>query len=207
MKKYRVTNIVFDLGNTLVFFDHSYFFNGLAEREKKLSAAKFKRYIVKNKLDIKLVSGRMNHREFFRKLKKKFDLRIGYSDFIYFYSDVFWENSAMKRLLEKISRIKKYKLFLLSNTDSPHMSFIDKNFPYVRILNKRVLSYKVHMYKPQKKIFRYLLEKHKLNPDNTVLIDDVKDNVKAAASVGMHTIHYVTHKKFMSEFSKILKLK
>lgn len=207
MKKYKVVNIVFDLGNTLVYFDHSYFSNGIAEREKKLSTAAFKKYIIKNKLDIKLVSGKMSHRDFFRKLKKKFDLKIGYSDFIYFYSDVFWENSNMKRLLEKISRIRKYKLFLLSNTDSPHMTFIDKNFPYVRLLKNRVLSYKVHMYKPQRKIFRYLLEKYKLNPDTTVLIDDLKDNVRAAASLGMHTIHYVNHRKFMSEFSKILKLK
>jgi HAD superfamily hydrolase (TIGR01509 family) len=205
--KYKVRNIVFDLGNTLVFFDHTYFVNGLAEREKHLNAVKFRKYITANKLDIKLLTGRMNHKEFFRKLKKKFDLKIGYADFIYFYSDVFWENPNMKRLLEKISRIKKYKLYLLSNTDAPHMNFIDKNFPYVRILKTRVLSYKVHMYKPQKKIFRYMLEKYKLEPGSTLLIDDMKDNIKSASSLGMNVIHYKVHKKFMSEFSRILKMK
>jgi glucose-1-phosphatase len=205
--RYKVRNIIFDLGNTLVFFDHSYFFNGIAEREKHLNVAKLKKYIVKNKIDLKLISGRMNHKEYFRKLKKKFDLKIGYADFMYFYSDVFWENPNMKRLLEKISRIKKYKLYLLSNTDAPHMNFIDKNFPYVKILKNRVLSYKVHMYKPQKKIFRYMLDKYKLDAESTLLIDDMPDNVKSASALGMNAIHYKVHKKFMSEFSRVLKMK
>jgi glucose-1-phosphatase len=207
LTKYKVRNIIFDLGNTLVFFDHSYFVNGIAEREKHLNAAKFRKYISDNKLDIKLLTGRLNHKDFFRKLKKKFDLKISYADFIYFYSDVFWENSNMKRLLEKISRIKNYKLYLLSNTDAPHMNFIDKNFPYVRLLKIRVLSYKVHMYKPQKKIFRYMLGKYNLEPCSTLLIDDMKENIKTASSLGMNVIHYKVHKKFMSEFSRILKMK
>ena len=127
-KQTGIKNLIFDLGNTLVYFDLGYFYNGIAEREKKLNALKFKKYIIKNKLDIKLITGRLNHRDFFKKLKKKFELKIGYEDFIYFYSDIFWVNENMKRFLEKISRVKKYKLFLLSNTDSPHITFIDNNF-------------------------------------------------------------------------------
>ncbi len=205
MKKEYIRNIIFDLGNTLVYFDFSYFYNGIAEREKKLSALKFRKYIFDNKLDVKLMSGRISHREFFRKMKRKFDLKIGYNDFIYFYSDIFWVNPNMKRFLEKISRIKKYRLFLLSNTDSPHITFIDNNFPFVKLLRKRVLSYKVKMAKPQKKIFKYTLEKFKLIPEETVLVDDMKDNVLSAQSLGIKTIHYNNHKKFTAEFSKLVK--
>ncbi len=205
MKKEYIRNIIFDLGNTLVYFDFSYFYNGIAEREKKLSALKFRKYILDNKLDVKLMSGRISHREFFRKMKRKFDLKIGYNDFIYFYSDIFWVNPNMKRFLEKISRIKKYRLFLLSNTDSPHITFIDNNFPFVKLLRKRVLSYKVKMAKPQKKIFKYTLEKFKLIPEETVLVDDMKDNVLSAQSLGIKTIHYNNHKKFTAEFSKLVK--
>lgn len=205
MQKSCVRNIIFDLGNTLVYFDFSYFYNGIAEREKKLSGIKLKKYILDNRLDHKLMTGRIAHKEFFRKLKKKFDLKIGYNDFIYFYSDIFWANSNMKRFLEKISRIKKYKLFLLSNTDSPHITFIDNNFPFVKILKKRVLSYKVNLAKPNKRIFKHTLEKFNLNPEETVLIDDMKDNIVSAQSLGIKTIHYNNHKKFTSEFSKLVK--
>lgn len=196
---------MFDLGNTLVYFDFSYFYNGIAEREKKLSAVKFKKYIIDNRIDVKLMSGRLKHKDFFRQLKKKFDLKIGYNDFIYFYSDIFWVNPNMKKFLEKISRIKRYKLFLLSNTDSPHITFIDNNFPFVKILKNRVLSYKIHMVKPDKKIFKYILDKYKLIPEETVLIDDMKDNVLSAQKLGIKTIHYNLHKKFTSEFSALVK--
>lgn len=205
MYKSCIKNIIFDLGNTLVYFDFSYFYNGIAEREKKLNALKFKKYIVDNKIDIKLITGRLSHKDFFRKLKKKFDLRIGYDDFIFFYSDIFWVNPNMKKFLEKISRIKKYKLYLLSNTDSPHITFIDNNFPFVRLIKKRVLSYKVHMAKPQKKIFKYTIEKFKLLPEETVLVDDMKDNILSAQSFGIKTILYKNHRKFTSEFSRLVK--
>lgn len=204
-KKSGIKNIIFDLGNTLVYFDLGYFYSGVAEREKRLNAAKFKKFIIKNRLDIKLITGRLNHKDFFRKLKRKFDLKIGYNDFIYFYSDIFWVNENMKRFLEKISRVKKYKLFLLSNTDSPHINFIDKNFPFIKIIKNRVLSYKINMAKPDKKIFKYTIDKFKLLPEETVLIDDIKENLLSAQKLGINTIHYSSHRKFTSEFSKLIK--
>ncbi len=204
-KQTGIKNLIFDLGNTLVYFDLGYFYNGIAEREKKLNALKFKKYIIKNKLDIKLITGRLNHRDFFKKLKKKFELKIGYEDFIYFYSDIFWVNENMKRFLEKISRVKKYKLFLLSNTDSPHITFIDNNFPFIRLIKNRILSYKINMAKPDKKIFKYTLEKFGLIPEETVLIDDIKENILSAEKLGIKTIHYNKHKKFTSDFSRLVK--
>ena len=204
-KKSGIKNIIFDLGNTLVYFDLGYFYSGVAEREKRLNAAKFKKFIIKNRLDIKLITGRLNHKDFFRKLKRKFDLKIGYNDFIYFYSDIFWVNENMKRFLEKISGVKKYKLYLLSNTDSPHINFIDRNFPFIKIIKNRVLSYKINMAKPDKKIFKYTIDKFKLLPEETVLIDDIKENLLSAQKLGINTIHYSSHRKFTSEFSKLIK--
>jgi glucose-1-phosphatase len=205
LNKSCIRNIIFDLGNTLVYFDFSYFFNGISEREKKLNASRLKKYIIDNRLDYKLMTGRLAHKDFFRTLKKKFDLKIGYNDFIFFYSDIFWANPNMKKFLEKISRIKKYRLFLLSNTDSIHFTFISNNFPFVRLIKNRVLSYKVNMVKPQKKIFMHTVDKYKLIPEETVLVDDMKDNITVAKTLGIKTIHYNNHRKFTSEFSKLVK--
>lgn len=205
LKNPCIRNIIFDLGNTLVYFDFSYFYNCLAEREKRLNPNKFRSYIIKHELDLKLMTGRIQPKDLFRKLKRKFDLKTGYNDFIFFYSDIFWVNPNMKKFVEKISRIKKYRLYLLSNTDAPHFNFILKNFPFIRILKNRVLSYKVHMRKPQKKIFVHTLEKYGMVPDETVLIDDMKENILTAQSLGMKTILYRNHRKFTSEFSKIVK--
>ena len=205
MKSVGIEYIIFDLGNTLVYFDFSYFYDRIAHLEKKLNPSKFRKFINDKKLGIKLTKGTLDHKTFFRILKKKFDLKIGYDDFKYFYSDVFWINNQMKNFLDKISRIKKYKLFLLSNTDALHMNFIDKNFPFVGVLKNRVLSYKVGMIKPQKVIFRYTLKKYNLNPEKTLIIDDIKENILSASSLGIKTILYKNHRSFIKKFSVLAK--
>jgi len=198
-------NIIFDLGNTLLYFDFCYFYDRIAEREKNLNPAAMKKFIHLNRFDIKLMKGNLRHKDFFRIIKKKFNLKIGYSDFIFFYSDVFWANAPMKNFLEKIERVKKFRLFLLSNTDTVHINFIDKNFPFVRLLKKRVLSYKVRSVKPQKVIFKHTLRKFRLKAQETLLIDDMKENIESAAELGINGIHYRNHKSFLKQFSALVK--
>lgn len=205
MPKGPIENIIFDLGNTLVYFDFCYFYDRVALHEKNLNARTFRNFIINNKYDIKITRGTITVKELFKILKRKFKLKIGYSDFLFFYSDIFWVNSQMKTFLEKIARIKRFRIFLLSNTDSAHINFIDRNFPFIRLLKKRVLSYKVRLNKPQKKIFQLILQKYRLDPSKTLLIDDMKDNVVASESLGIKAIHYKNHKAFLNHFSRLNK--
>ncbi|MBN1634643.1 MAG: HAD-IA family hydrolase [Ignavibacteria bacterium] len=203
MKKVCVKNIIFDLGNTLIYYDYEYFYEGVSRLEKKLNTGKLKSFIKEKNLGNKLCKGTLQPKDFFRILKRKFDLKIGYDDFIYLYSDIFWVNTRMKNFLEKIVNIKRFKVFLLSNTDPVHMNFVNKNFPFIKIIKNKVLSYKVGLLKPQKKIFEYIVKKYNLNKNETVLIDDLPVNIKVAVKYGLHGIKYTTHKKFLSEFTRI----
>lgn len=207
MNKGPIENIIFDLGNTLVYFDFCYFYDRVALHEKNLNARSFRNFIISRKYDLKITRGTLSIKDFFKILKRKFKLKIGYSDFLFFYSDIFWVNVQMKIFLEKIARIKRFNILLLSNTDPVHINFIDRNFPFVRLLKKRVLSYKVKLNKPQKKIFQYALQKFKLDPGKTLLIDDVKENVRVSESLGMKAIHYKNHGTFLKQFSKLNKNK
>lgn len=205
MAEAKVKNIIFDLGNTLIYFDFYYFFNGVAQLERKLNVNKFIKHIAEKKLDRALFTGRINHKQFFKALKKKFDLKIGFKDFIRLYSDIFWENTQMLKFLEKLLEEKKYKVYLLSNTDSAHYNFIAKNYPLIKSIKNRILSYKINMVKPDKKIFKYVMNKYGLRPEETMLIDDMKDNILSASKCGIKTIHYKSHKKFQRELNKLLK--
>jgi len=113
----------------------------------------------------------------------------------------------MKNFIEERLLDSKYKLFMLSNVGSTHINFIDHNFPYIKHIKKRILSYKVRTVKPSKKIYKHILEKHGLNPRETVFIDDVKTNILAAKAHGLYTIHYTSHKRFLKEFNKLTKSK
>lgn len=202
-----VKNIIFDLGNTLVYFDYCYFYDGIARLEKKVYAGRLRNYFIENKFDVRIGSNKINIKQAFRILKKKFNLRIGYSDFYYLYCDIFWENTLMKNFLENKLLGSEYRLFMLSNVDASHINFIDNNFPYVKHIKKRVLSYKVKTVKPGNKIYRHILDKYNLVPEETLFIDDLKANIVAAKTHGINTIHYTSHKRFIKEFSKFTKQK
>jgi FMN phosphatase YigB (HAD superfamily) len=201
----KIKNIILDLGNTLVYFDYCYFYDGVSKLEKKTNARKLKKYYVDNDFDILIGSGKLSIKQAFKILKKKFKLRIGFSDFYYLYCDIFWENTAMKDFLESKLLDSGYKLFMLSNVDSAHINFIDHNFPYVKLIKKRVLSYKARAVKPDKKIYKYLIKKFEINPEETIFIDDLKKNILTAKSLGFYSIHYTSHKRFFKEFNKLTK--
>lgn len=205
MPSHRIKNILFDLGNTLIFYDYSYFYDGLGKIEKKLNIVKLKKYIRDNNLGNKLCKGKISFKDFFKRVKKKFNLKVSFDDFAYLYSDIFWVNNKMKNFLEKINALKQFRLFLISNTDSTHMNFLVKNFPFIKIFKNRILSYKIGMIKPQKKIFIYTLQKYNLKKEETLLIDDLPVNVKAAESLGIKAIRYKTHEKFLKQFTRIVR--
>lgn len=202
----KIKNIILDLGNTLVHFDYGYFYDGVAHLEKNVSSKQIEKYFTGNNFDLKIGANRINIKQAFKILKKKFNLRIGFADFHYLYCDIFWENTPMKNFLENKLLDSGYRIFMLSNVDSSHINFIDNNFPYVKHVKKRLLSYKVKTIKPEKKIFKHLMEKFSIKPEESIFIDDMKANILTAKNMGFNTILYRSHKKFIQDFNKLTKL-
>ena len=56
--------------------------------------------------------------------------------------------------------------------------------------DEQVVSCEVHLGKPNLKFYQYLLDHCNLNPDETIFIDDRKDNVEAAAELGITPFHF-----------------
>lgn len=93
---------------------------------------------------------------------------------------------------------KKYKTYLLSNTNPIHAkhfnSELDKHFGIEsmdHLLDKAWYSHNLGYRKPDERIFHRVLKTSRLNPGETVFIDDSEINVRVAESVGMSGIHVV----------------
>ena len=86
----------------------------------------------------------------------------------------------------------RYRLFLLTNTDSIHISRFEHNVgmsfysDFYRCFEKVYYSYEMGMRKPDTDIFTTILSKHDLSPKRTLFVDDKKDNTDAAESLGLH---------------------
>src|SRR6476620_9082200 len=86
----------------------------------------------------------------------------------------------------------KYRLFLLTNTDSIHINKFEHKVgmsfytDFYRCFEKVYYSYEMGMRKPEPEIFNYIIRKHDLSPKRTLFIDDKKDNTDVAESLGLH---------------------
>ena len=86
----------------------------------------------------------------------------------------------------------RYRLFLLTNTDSIHISRFEHNVgmsfctDFYRCFEKVYYSYEMGMRKPDAEIFNTIMRKHDLSPKRTLFVDDKKDNIDVAESLGLH---------------------
>ena len=87
---------------------------------------------------------------------------------------------------------RKYKLFLLTNTDETHISRFEHNVgisffsDFYQCFEKVYYSYETGKRKPDPSIFNLILNKYDLSPKRTLFVDDKKVNTDAAASLGIH---------------------
>lgn len=92
-----------------------------------------------------------------------------------------------------IQRIKELKdsgskIVVLSNT-IPETECVIKKLKLAEICDDVICSTEVGMIKPNQDIFSYAIEKNKLNPLQTVYIDDSKKNLLTAEKLGIQTFH------------------
>ncbi len=86
---------------------------------------------------------------------------------------------------------KKYRLFLLSNTDSIHIETFEQRVgssfygDFYQCFEKVYFSFEMGMRKPDAEIYQALLNQHELQPKRTLFVDDKKENTDAAAALGI----------------------
>ncbi len=95
------------------------------------------------------------------------------------------------RFIKKLSEKKDYQLILLSNTNEIHIKWVKENVPFFEsfknCFDAFYLSHEINFRKPDAEIFKFVLEKHRLHPEECLFIDDTKENTDGASLLGIHT--------------------
>lgn len=100
---------------------------------------------------------------------------------------------------ERLLQLKKagYRLFLLSNTIDIHWDYcVEHLFPYQSYgvedyFEYCFLSQRMHLAKPNARIYEEVIRQANIHPDETLFIDDLKENCEAAEKLGIHTFQNV----------------
>lgn len=97
--------------------------------------------------------------------------------------------------IEQLAQEGNYRLFLLSNTNAIHIPHVAEKMGrihYERFKNSFegfYLSHEIHLRKPNKEIFEFVLNQNNLDPGETLFIDDTLENTRGAATLGIRTWH------------------
>src|SRR5690606_20822193 len=95
------------------------------------------------------------------------------------------------KFIEKLALERKYRLFLLSNTNDIHIRYVEMSMlpqRYMRFkdcFEKFYLSHEINYRKPDSDIYEFVLKENTLIPEETLFIDDMKENTVAAKKLGM----------------------
>jgi FMN phosphatase YigB (HAD superfamily) len=94
--------------------------------------------------------------------------------------------------IQELANSKKYRLFLLSNTNDLHISWIKNNWgmalynAFKICFEQFYLSHEINLRKPNNNIYKFVLNTNNLVAEETLFIDDTEENTIAAKALGIH---------------------
>lgn len=114
--------------------------------------------------------------------------------------DAAWNAMLLEIPLKRIALLKslrkKYRTFVLSNTNSIHLRKFNEILyeatgiaSLESICERTYYSHIVHQRKPEPSIFKKVLEENNLEPAETLFVDDTLINLEGAQQVGIQTFH------------------
>lgn len=189
--------IVFDLGNVLLSFDYQPAADKLESVEKGLGERFLGFYYNNYHYHRDFERGDMAEDEFVQIMLSALDHKIDKKTFCKYYSEIFSENKEVVDLLPKLK--KSYTLVLLSNTNIIHYKYGWKEYDFLRYFNHIVTSYEAHAVKPEEKIYKAVESFTEKNPAGHFFIDDIKEYVDAAKSLGWSGVQFKDYKSLSIE--------
>lgn len=179
--------IVFDLGNTLIRFDHNISARKIANL-CRLDSKKVYDTFFDSGMTRAFEKGAISPREFYRQATNFLGVKLPFKDFVGIWNDIFWEDAEACKIARELK--KSYRLFLLSNVNRLHFEHIQKKFDIINIFDEVILSFLVGAIKPDRAIFDDVIRRAGGDRKKILYIDDREDLIKEAQSLGIDSIKF-----------------
>ena len=187
-----IKNIIFDLGGVILNTDTDDTLDAFKKMVKPGIEINYEWEHLPRIID-SLETGKWNKRAFIRYMKPFMRENIDKRQIIDAWCAML-DNFPVKRIKALKELDSKYNLYLYSNTDVIHINAFEKDFlyrygyPLSDLFLKVYYSSEIGFRKPGTEGFKLILEENKLKAEETVFIDDRKENCEAAESLGIKAI-------------------
>ena len=141
-----------------------------------------------------LEEGKLNEKEFYDAFRRSIQVTLTDEQIRNAWNSLLL--SYREEALQTLKNIRhKYKLYLLSNTNSIHVEAFNKIYKeqigegsLEDYFDKIYYSHEIGVRKPGKEPYEYVLKENNLSPAETLFIDDSIQNIKPAEDLGIQTI-------------------
>lgn len=196
--KYSV--IVFDLGQVLVPFDYKHFVDKVNKHQSGLGEQFLENYKNNYAIHRGFEKGKISEKDFIAKMLKYLHHKIDGETFCKYWSDIFSFNNNVIDLLPELK--KKYKLYLLSNTNSIHKKYGYQDYEFLKMFDKLFLSHEVGFAKPEPEIYRAVEKESGFPSEEHIFIDDILEYVEAAKKIGWDGIQFIGYEDLVEHLKE-----
>jgi putative hydrolase of the HAD superfamily len=197
-----IRNIIFDLGNVLISFRPSEYL------DKKEYSDELKAKILSDIFHagewLELDNGDITISEAIESIAERSSLtREEIAHIFNLRTDIMVPLDQNVNLLPELKK-SGYRLYYLSNFPVDIFHEIRSGYFFFNYFDGGIISAEVRHSKPGSRIYEILLEKYSLKAEESLFIDDLEVNVKAAEAIGMKAIFTHGSKEIAKEVNRVL---
>jgi len=105
--------------------------------------------------------------------------------------------------LVKKCRENGYKTLVCSNNFPARISGLQKRFGFLKNFDIAVYSYEIGIAKPNSGIFKELVKRSKVKPEEIIFADDDSEKISGAKEIGIQAFIYEGFDKFIKELEEL----
>lgn len=199
-----IKNIIFDFGDIFINLDKQGTYKALA----KLGVSEVTQSMIQNYHNYE--KGLMSTSDFVDFYESEFGIKK--QDLIDAWNAVLLDFPKRRlEFLQELNLQNKYRLFLLSNTNDLHIKWVENSVgnpffnAFKNCFEQFYLSHEIHLRKPDSEIYEFVLHQNNLIAEETLFVDDLKENTDAASKLGIHVWNLDPQKDDVTElFTKTI---
>ena len=178
-----IKNIIFDLGNVLLSWKPGDYFEKSGYDNETVNL--IMNDVFHSPEWLSLDNGDLTTPEAIELIAQKSSLRKEYiSSLFNLRTKIIYPLTENIKLLPELKK-RGFKLYFLSNFPLDFFEEVKKEYKFFRYFDGGIISAEVRHSKPDIKIYKILLDKYNLLPEECFYIDDMEINVRAAGSAGI----------------------
>lgn len=138
-----------------------------------------------------LLDGSISTEDYWKHVEKCIGIKVNGNPFEKHFNPTL--NQPVIDVINKLQN-KGYRVALGSNIFTPHANVLER-IGVTKYFDKCYMSHIINNFKPSLGFFRHICENENLKPDEIFFIDDLDENIAAAAKFGFKTLHYANDYK------------